>query len=271
MSTINSKTTPEEIDQAKQIYKDVNDFLEYFTNIIQTQVQEFEEEDPDDELSPTVSQFLNDYKEYVSSLPQIHTQLVNSDSSSSSSSSTRERFWRYSQSLPPNLLSNLQKLEAKLDRSVRVSPLFSTSLPTLDNTNGKNEKLLLTNETSPCVTLLKAQLEKYAKEQEKNRIVIRVPKYSYDEPVEEERKVVFVVKKSTAVIVAPPTVVEPPKEQEPIKEGTEENSTIEEISEKVLSEKDVKKSIIDFDFLSKFLSITKVGFSKSQLSSLVWA
>jgi len=274
MSTTSSKPTPAELDQAKLLYNDVNDYLEYLADIITTQVQELSEDsedsEDDEELSPAVSQFLNDYKDYISSLPQVHTQLV-SPKSSSTSSRLRKR---YSQFLPPDLLGDLQKLcEAKLDRSVQVTPSFSTSLPILDNANGNNEKLL-TNETSPSVTLLKAQLEKYTKEQEKNRIVIRMPNYSFDEPVEEKR-IVFVIKKSTALIVAPPTIVEPPKEQESIKEEIEEKNSMteDEKSEvvEVLSEKNVKKSTIDFNFLSNFLSITKVGFSRSQLSTLVWA
>jgi len=274
---MSTKPTPQELDQAKQIYNDANDFLEHLVGIIQTQVQEFSQDSEDsedsdyEELSPSVSKFLSDYKEYISSLPHVHQQLVNNQNSSSttSSKSLRKRFWRYShlQLLPPDLLGNLQKLcEAKLDRDVQASPSFSTSLPTLDNINGNNEKLL-TNDASPSVTLLKAQLEKHTtKEQEKNRIVIRMPNYTFDEPIE-EKKVVFVVKKSTAVIVAPPTVVEPPKEQEPINEKSE----VVEVSEKVLSEKKIKKNAIDFEFLSKFLSTTKFGFSRSQLSTLVWA
>ncbi|GBB89133.1 hypothetical protein RclHR1_15810004 [Rhizophagus clarus] len=281
---MSTKPTPVELDQAKRLYNDVNNYLDCLADIIQTRAQEFYEdsensEDSDyEELSPSVSQFLNDYKEYISSLPQIHDQLVNHDSSPSTTTSSKlhKQLRRYSQFLPPDLLK-LQKLcEAKLDRDVQVSPSFSTSLPTLDNTFGNNKKLL-TNEASPSITLLKAQLNKYTNEQEKNRIVIRVPNYSFDEPIE-EKKVVFVVKKSTAVIVAPPTVVESPKEQEPIKgEIKEKNSTIDEkseiveISEKVLLEKTTKKNAIDFEFLSKFLSTTKFGFSRSQLSTLIWA
>ncbi|RIA97891.1 hypothetical protein C1645_871001 [Glomus cerebriforme] len=287
MSTTSSNPTPAELDQAKRLYNDVNDYLEYLTDIIQSKVQEFDEDfsDDDDELSPSVSQFLNDYKDYISSLPKVHNQLINSDSSSTSNNNNnstkcsilRKRFWRYSQSnqmlqlLPPNLFDDLQKLcEAKLDRSVQGLPSFSTSLPTIDNNNEK----LLTNDSSPSVALLKSQLEKYTKEKEKNCIVIRSPKYSsFDDPIE-EKKIVFVVKKSTAVIVAPPTIESP--KQDPIKEETEEkNSTIEneksEVVEEVLSEKKVKKSKTEFDFLSNFLSITKVGFSKSQLSTLIWA
>jgi len=274
MSTTSNKPTTAELDDAKRYYNDVNDYLEYLADIIQSQAQEYSEdsEDSDEELSPAVSQFLDDYKDYISSLPQVHTQLVGSKSSSTSSK-TRHRLRRYSisqthQLLPPDLLSDIQQLcEAKIDRSVQVSPSFSTSLPA----NANNEKLL-TNETSPSVTLLKAQLEKYSKEQEeKNRIVIRMPKYTFDEPIEEERKIVFVVKKSTALIAAPPSVADPPKEQEPIKEEIEEkNSTTEDetVNEKVSSKK--KKNMTDFAFLSNFLSITKVGFSRSQLSTLVW-
>ncbi|CAB4408720.1 unnamed protein product [Rhizophagus irregularis] len=282
---MSNKPTPAELDQAKQIYNDVNDYLECLANIIQTQVQEDSEDSEDseyEEYSPKVSQFLNDYKDYISSLPQVHKQLVNHDDSSSTSftsSKLRNRFWNYQtlQLLPPNLLGNLKKLcEAELVRDVQVSPSFSTSLPTLDNSNGNNEKLL-TNEASPSVTLLKAQLDKYTKEQEKNRIVIRMPNYSFDEPIE-EKKVVFVVKKSTALIAAPPTVVvESPKEPEPIKgEIEEKNSIIDEksevveVSEKVLSEKKPRKIAIDFEFLNNFVSLTKFGFSGSQLSTLIW-
>lgn len=265
---MSSKPTSAELDQAKQIYNDVNDYLEYLANIIQTRVQEDSEDSEDsdyEEYSPKVSQFLNDYKDYISSLPQVHNQLVNHDSSSSSTrSKLRNRFWRYQtlQLPPPDLLGDLKKLcEAELARDVQVSPLFSTSLPTPDDSNVNNEKLL-TNEASPSVTLLKAQLDKYTKEQEKNRIIIRMPNYSFDEPIE-EKKVVFVVKKSTALIAAPPTVVESPKEPEPIKgEIEEKNSTIDnekseivEVSEKVLSEKKPKKIAIDFEFLNNFVSI----------------
>jgi len=273
-------TKPTEFDQAKQLYNDVNDYLESLTGIIQNQVQQFSEdfEDSEDsdyeELSPKVYQFLNDYKDYISSLPPVHKQLVsnhNDSSSTTTCSKLRQRFWRYSQLqlLPPDLLGDLQKLcEAKLDRDVQVSPLFSTSLPIPDNDINGNNKKLLTNEASPSVTLLKAQLDKHTtRELEKNRIVIRMPNHSFDDPIE-EKKVVFVVKKSTAVILATPAVVESPKEQEPIKGEEKIDEKSEVVYEKVLSEKNTKKKMIDFDFLSKFLTANKFGFSKSQLSQL---
>jgi hypothetical protein len=261
-----SKPTSAELDQAKQLYNDVNDYLKYLVDVIQEECDDTDDSDYE-ELDPSVSQFLNDYKEYVSSLPQVHKQLVNHDHDSSpsiTSSKFRTRLWRYSQTYqtlqlpPPNLLGELKKFcEAKVDRNVQPSPSFSASLPTLDITN--NEKLL-TNEASPSVTLLKAQLNKYETEKEKNRIVIRIPNYSYDDEPIEEKKVVFVIKKSTALIAAPPTVVESPREQEPIKGEIEEKihdekSEVVEISEKVLSEKNTNKNAIDFDFLSKFVSI----------------
>jgi len=286
MPATNSKPTPAELDQAKRLYNDINDYLEFLSETIQSEIQELSEtEDSDDddeeEFSPIVSQFLKEYKEYVASQPQIHAQLVSSDSNSSftSNKSSRlpKRFWVYSktyqtlQLLSPDLLSHKKLCDTELNCSVPVSPIFSSSFPVPDPSG--NEKLL-TNGT-PSVALLKAQLEKNARneeqEQEKNYLIIRRPTYT---PVREQ-KFVFVVEKSTDVIVAPQTI-EPPKQQEPIKEETKEkNSTIQdeksELVEEVLSEKKVKKNTIDFDFLSNFLAITKVGFSRSQLRTLVWA
>ena len=80
---------------------------------------------------------------------------------------------------------------------------YSFSTFTLPTNNSDNEKLL-TNDASPTVTLLKAQLEEFAKEQRKNLVVVRLPKYA---PTE-EKDFVFVVKKSIATIVAPPEPVE---------------------------------------------------------------
>src|SRR6266542_5414125 len=187
MSTTLGKPTAAELNQAKQLYNDLNDYLEYLAEIIESEVQDAE----DDELSPTALQFLKDYKEYVSSPSQVHTQLLASDNSLSSSSRTHtKRFWKYSQtnqmlqSIPPKLLADYPKLcETKLDHSVQVSPLFSTLSTSISSTDSTDNEKLLTNDASPTVTLLKAQLEKFAREQEKNCIVIRPPQYYA--PVEE--------------------------------------------------------------------------------------
>ncbi|CAG8493895.1 3342_t:CDS:2 [Funneliformis mosseae] len=270
MPTTQSKpTSGDDVNQAKQIYNDINDYLDCLAEMIQSEVQEFDEEDSDDEeLSPIALQFLKDYKEYISSPSQVHTQLVDSGSSSSGSSSRlqKKRFWMYTQtnqmlrSLAPKLLSVNPKLcEAKIDYSAQASPSFSTS-PS-DTTSSNNEKLLMNN-TSTAVASLKAHL---AKEQEKNCIFIRKPQYA---PIE-EKNFVFVVKESTAAIVTPPKLVE-----SPTKEKIEEKGSMSEKSEFIenLSEK-VKKIPISIDLISNFIAITKVGFSKSQLSqlsSLMW-
>ncbi|CAI2162484.1 10854_t:CDS:2 [Funneliformis geosporum] len=273
MPTTQSKpTSGDDINKAKQLYHDINDYLDCLAEIIQSEVQELDDEDSDDEeLSPIALQFLKDYKEYVSSPSQVHTQLLDSGSSSTSSSGSssssrlqKKRFWMYSQtnqmlqSLPPKLLNFNPKLcEAKIDYSAQASPSFSAS-PS-DTTNINNEKLLINN-TSTTVASLKAHL---AKEQEKNCIVIRQPQYASVE----EKNFVFVVKKSTAAIVAPPKLVE-----SPIKEKIEVISEKSEEIENISSEK-VKKNPISLDLISNFIAITKVGFSKSQLSqlsSLMW-
>lgn len=270
MPAINSKPTSEEIDQENHLCNDAVDYLEYLSEIIQSEVDS--EDSDDEELSPIVSQFLQDYKEYVSS---SNTQLFDSDSSGSSikykkRSRLPRRFLKYSesfqslQSLSPELLCDQKLCETQLDCNAQVSPLFSTFFSSDDDDRRENEKLL-TNGT-PSVTLLKSQLEKDARIREYNYMIVRSPIYV----PEEEKKFVFVVKKSTDVIVAaaPPPVVELPK-QEPVKEETVENNntTIENEKSGAYKEK-ARMSTINY-LVSSFLASAKLGFSGSQINSLV--
>ncbi|CAG8519417.1 2216_t:CDS:2 [Cetraspora pellucida] len=88
----------DEVTNAKVLYKDINDYLDFLADILQTETDE-----SDEPISPTVEKFLKEYQEYVSSNAPPLSSSPTSYSTDSTSSNSSKRNSRRSSIYKPNL------------------------------------------------------------------------------------------------------------------------------------------------------------------------
>ncbi|CAG8510846.1 10604_t:CDS:2 [Dentiscutata erythropus] len=157
----------DEIDNAKRIYNDINDYLDFLADVLQTEADE-----SDEPISPTVEKFLKEYREYVSSNVPSPTSYSTSDittKNSKRSSVYKPNLWKYSlmcennnSKVPPKPVkklslpttASLSEIDFDKQGFAMFSPI-SKPLPNEEN----NESNALNNNNfiydSPSVQLLK--------------------------------------------------------------------------------------------------------------------
>ncbi|CAG8588808.1 7270_t:CDS:2, partial [Dentiscutata heterogama] len=162
-----------EINNAKRIYNDINDYLGFLADVLQTEADE-----SDEPISPTVEKFLKEYREYVSSnVPFSPSPTSYSTSDFTTKNSKRSSFykpnlWKYSlmcennnSKMPPKPVKKLSLPTtaslSEIDFDKQVFAMFSPiSKPLPNEENDQNNENNALNNTnfiydSPSVQLLK--------------------------------------------------------------------------------------------------------------------
>ncbi|CAG8548670.1 4290_t:CDS:2 [Racocetra fulgida] len=88
----------DEVTNAKTLYKDINEYLDFLADILQTETDE-----SDEPVSPTVEKFLKEYQEYVNSNVPLSSSPTSNSTYSTTSTNSSKRSSRRSSIYKPNL------------------------------------------------------------------------------------------------------------------------------------------------------------------------
>ncbi|KAF0476182.1 hypothetical protein F8M41_024443 [Gigaspora margarita] len=182
----------DEINNAKRIYNDINDYLDFLADVLQTEADE-----SDEPVSPTVEKFLKEYREYVSSniplssSPKSYSAPNLEKKKSKRSSVYKPNLWKYSlmcennnsSKAPPRPVkrialpatASLSEIDFDKQGFAMFSPIFKTQPNEANDQNNENNTPNNNNLTydSPSIQLLK-QLDN-SKSNQNITPIIKVP------------------------------------------------------------------------------------------------
>ncbi|CAG8773832.1 hypothetical protein C2G38_2046633 [Gigaspora rosea] len=182
----------DEINNAKRIYNDINDYLDFLADVLQTEADE-----SDEPVSPTVEKFLKEYREYVnnniplSSSPKSYSSPNLEKKKSKRSSVYKPNLWKYSlmcennnsSKAPPKPVkrialpatASLSEIDFDKQGFAMFSSIFKTRPNEANDQNNENNTSNNNNLTfdSPSIQLLK-QLDN-SKSDQNITPIIKIP------------------------------------------------------------------------------------------------